>query len=58
MGKINFVGSFICPACKREIPLSSGCFEGCCSDCNNEGYWVDPAGILHEGEDEPWRMYE
>lgn len=48
---------FRCPACKKEFPLDE-CIEGCCKECNDKGYWMDPGGGLQQGEDEPWRIYE
>ena len=47
---------FRCPACKRDFPLEeNNCIEGCCKECHDKGYWMDPAGTLQQGEDEPWR---
>ena len=46
-----------CPACGQMAPLESF-VEGVCVVCNAQGYWMDPAGTLQQGDDEPWRAYE
>ena len=52
-----------CPACGKEInkndPSEEG-NDGVCNSCEDKGFWVDPAGGVHqEGEDyDPAAMYE
>jgi hypothetical protein len=51
---------FKCPNCGKEIEISESS-EGVCLSCNIEGFWVDPAGGVHnddgdEGYD-PAAMY-
>lgn len=48
---------YTCPKCKRRIPYCR-IIEGVCPTCEKDGYWMDPAGTLQQGEDEPWRAYE
>ena len=48
---------FQCPRCKRRI-LRCIVIEGVCPACEKEGYWMDPAGTLQRGEEEPWREHE
>lgn len=32
---------------------------GVCETCEENGYWIDPAGGVHQGDDEdPAAMYE
>lgn len=43
----------------NEWAVKNGCFILICKDCENEGYWIDPAGGLHHpNEDDPAKMYE
>ena len=46
-----------CPACKKDTDAHEF-IEGVCPACAEKGYWMDPAGTLQQGEDEPRRMYE
>jgi len=49
-----------CPVCGNQLNVISG--SGVCTPCENNGWWVDPVGGLHnDGEDEdydPAAMYK
>jgi len=32
--------------------------DSICSECENEGYWMDPAGTVHSKDDDPLKAYE
>ena len=48
---------YTCPRCHKQIQLADY-IGGVCSKCDAQGWWVDPAGGLHHGEDNPAKMYE
>jgi len=50
-----------CPVCNRKTTAK----WGVCDSCEDEGYWIDPAGGLHHDEgtaadefEDPAKMYE
>ena len=48
-----------CPACRKKVTLEEADFAGFCNPCSEEGFWMDPAGGVHYGDEEdPARMYE
>lgn len=46
----------ICPICEDLTTDING--SGTCNECEQQGFWVDPAGGTHYGDDDPAAMYE
>jgi len=55
----NIKQIFNCPSCGKESLNHSG--SGVCVECEMENYWVDPAGGVHQSNEEdydPASLYE
>lgn len=51
-----------CSGCNRLFSAPLNVTEFICTDCENEGWWIDPAGGIHEPDngdfEDPAAMYE
>lgn len=51
------LGYFECPVCGQPTRVHSG--DGVCPECEEEGFWMDPLGGVHHGnESDPAEMYK
>ena len=55
--RIDALKKYKCPSCGECGEIVSGI--GVCENCADAGYWVDPAGGIHDDDDDdPAAMYK